>query len=192
MNIRIDEENFLPYCRSQVSLTLEKNKLNLIRGVNGIGKSSFAAWVKKRYVHETTLIEQSPLIHFYNRHLIELKDIYINAKPHCFDQDILTRLWKVFDLDQVQDHYLHQLSGGENQSLKLALGLSIKKELIIIDEPSQYLDMNRKAELSKFLGELMQENYLLIIEHDSSWLNELPQKVAEFYMEERKLKARYV
>lgn len=192
MNILIEKENFLPHCSAQVSLTLDKLQLNMIKGVNGIGKSTFAAAVKERYSGDTTFIEQQPLIHFYNRTLLELKKIFIKANPHNFNLELFEKTWCEFRLDEIETHFLHQLSGGENQSLKLALGLSIKNKLIIIDEPSQYLDMNRKRKLATILKELMEDSYILLIEHESSWLSDLPLKTAEFYIEDRTLKASYV
>ncbi|HLW57128.1 MAG TPA: ATP-binding cassette domain-containing protein [Bacteriovoracaceae bacterium] len=192
MNILIEEEKFLPHCRVQVSLTLSKGTLNMIKGVNGIGKSTFAAVVKERYPMETTLIEQQPLVHFYSRTLLELKKIFIKARPRHLDLILFERIWRALNLHEIENHSLHQLSGGENQSLKLALGLSIKNKLIIIDEPSQYLDMNRKRNLTAILKELMNDSFILLIEHESSWLSELPQKTSEFFIEEGTLKARYV
>lgn len=191
MNILIEDQHFLPHCRSQVSLTLEKSKLNLIKGVNGIGKSTFAAAVKKRHSSDTTFIEQGALVHFYNRTLLELKNIFIKSGPQNFDQDTLEELWQELGLAAISDHELTHLSGGENQSLKLALGLSIKKNLVILDEPAQYLDVKRKATLASFLKRLMCESYILIIEHDSSWLEELTQQSFEFYVEDKTLRARH-
>lgn len=191
MNIIIDDPHFLPHCRSQLSLILEKSKLNLIKGVNGIGKSTFASAAKERYPEGTTLIEQSALHHFYNRTLRELKKIFVNANPAGFDEKMLDKVWHALELDKIEDHHVHRLSGGENQSLKLALGLSVKKELMIIDEPSQYLDFTRKVKLAEIFNDLMKESYLLIIEHESSWLKDLPQKIAVFYIEEGVLKAKY-
>lgn len=192
MNIIIEEEKFLPHCGCQIHLRLEKNKINVIKGVNGVGKTTLAHLMKERYFKDLTLIEQNPLQHFYQRRLIELKNIFIAAKPQHFDLETLNRLWKMFDLERINLHSVKQLSGGENQSLKLAFGLSIKNSMIIIDEPSQYLDVHRKKQLTQFLAELMINHFVIIIEHEGQWLEHLPQKICELRIEDKMLKASYV
>ncbi|HLT23061.1 MAG TPA: ABC transporter ATP-binding protein [Bacteriovoracaceae bacterium] len=192
MNIIITEEKFLPHRGCHISLVLDKNKVNLIKGVNGIGKSTLASYVKEHFFDDVTLIEQSPLCHFYNRQLIDIKNIFINARPVHFSLESLNFLWNVFELEKISQHTVHQLSGGENQSLKLTLGLSVKNKVIIIDEPSQYLDDGRKEKLSIFLNKLIKDHYVVVIEHESSWLSALPQKSAELYIENDILKAKYV
>ncbi|MFA5584410.1 MAG: ABC transporter ATP-binding protein [Bacteriovoracaceae bacterium] len=192
MNIIINEKKFLPHRACHISLILDKNKVNLIKGVNGIGKSTLASFIKEHFFDDVTLIEQTPIRHFYNRQLIDIKNIFINARPDHFSLESLNYLWNVFELERISQHVVHQLSGGENQCLKLALGLSVKNKVIIIDEPSQYLDDGRKEKLSIFLNELIKEHYVVVIEHESSWLSTLPQKRAELYIEKDTLQAKYV
>lgn len=192
MNIIIEQKKFLPHCSCQLNLTLHKNKINLIKGVNGIGKSTLAHVIKEQYFNDLTLIEQVPLQHFYNRTLRDLKDIFIAARPHYFDSVALKRLWELFDLERISHHYLQNLSGGENQSLKLALGLSVKNKIIIIDEPSQYLDVHRRNNLARYLKELMKDHFVIVIEHESSWLTELDKNTVELYLDQHVLKANYV
>lgn len=192
MNITIEDANFLPHCACLINLSLEKNQLNLIRGVNGIGKSTLAALLKKDFFKDVTLIEQEPLTHFYNRELQELKRIFIKANPPYLEISTLEELWHLFELDKVSDRMVSHLSGGENQSLKLVFGLSLKNKIIILDEPSQYLDQSRRKKLSDVLDKWMKEHFVIVIEHESAWLADIPKSSVELFLDKSVLKARYV
>lgn len=150
MNIVINQKNFLPHRDCALELKLTLGKILIVQGENGIGKSSLSRWIKDHYSSEVTLIEQSPLIHFYNRKLIDLKNILINSLDQKIDLNRFHQLWNDFRLHLIEEHFLNSLSGGENQSLKLVIGLAMKNKILILDEPSQYLDESRKKNYHKF------------------------------------------
>lgn len=189
MNIAIEKQNFLPHCSCSVDLYLMKGHINLITGENGVGKSTLAKLIKETFFNEVTLIAQSPLNHFYDRTLDELKNIFMQSTPVHFDATILNSLWQELALKDISSHSVKKLSGGENQSLKLSLGLSIRNKIIILDEPSQYLDSSRRTKLASILGQLMKDHFIIVIEHESSWLKNLPRKNYELKVENSILKA---
>jgi ABC-type glutathione transport system ATPase component len=64
--------------------------------------------------------------------------------------------------------YPHQLSGGLNQRVMIALALLNKPRLLIADEPTTALDMSVQAEVLDLIDELRRKNDLtvLLVTHD--------------------------
>lgn len=192
MNIVINQKNFLPHRDCTLELKLTLGKILIVQGENGIGKSSLSRWIKDHYSSEVTLIEQSPLIHFYNRKLIDLKNILINSLDQKFDSNRFHQLWNDFRLHLIEEHFLNSLSGGENQSLKLVIGLAMKNKILILDEPSQYLDESRKKKLSQVLSQLKNDFLIIVIEHESSWLTNVENEKVVLRLNDRVIEGQYV
>jgi energy-coupling factor transporter ATP-binding protein EcfA2 len=192
MNIVINQKNFLPHRDCDLELKLTLGKILIVQGENGIGKSSLSRWIKDHYSSEVTLIEQSPLIHFYNRKLIDLKNILINSLDQKIDLNRFHQLWNDFRLHSIEEHLLNSLSGGENQSLKLAIGLAMKNRILILDEPSQYLDESRKKKLSQVLSQLKNDFLIIVIEHESSWLTNVENEKVVLRLNDRVIEGQYV
>jgi iron complex transport system ATP-binding protein len=58
------------------------------------------------------------------------------------------------DTMRLRDRVFNQLSGGERQRVKIALGLAQETKLLLLDEPTQSLDIGRQAELIDLLHHL--------------------------------------
>lgn len=167
----IDEPHFLPHAGCELKLILEPGVGSLVIGENGVGKTTLAKFIREQCLETSTFIEQKPLDHFYDRSLGRVKKILLDSRKGMLHQDRFERLWNAFGLDQKEDRLLTALSGGENQALKLVMGLSSESELYILDEPSQFLDDKKKDVLSLICRNLLdQKKYLLVIEHDFSWI----------------------
>ncbi|SFM66006.1 ABC transporter ATP-binding protein [Thermodesulforhabdus norvegica] len=67
------------------------------------------------------------------------------------------------------DRVPHRLSGGEQRRLVLASVLSMRPEVLILDEPTNNLDPESESELIKILDSL--ESTLIIISHDLCFLS---------------------
>lgn len=61
------------------------------------------------------------------------------------------------------DRYFHQLSDGEKQKVFLARALVQEPELIIMDEPTSFLDIKHKVELVSIIKKLSKEKGITII-----------------------------
>jgi dipeptide transport system ATP-binding protein len=85
----------------------------------------------------------------------------------------------------------HQMSGGMNQRVMIAMAISCKPKLLIADEPTTALDVTIQAQILDLLRTLQKDlnMALVLITHNMGVVSEMAQRVAVMYagqiMEER-------
>lgn len=79
--------------------------------------------------------------------------------------------------------YPHELSGGMRQRIALAIAFSLNPPLLIADEPTKGLDLERKRELVKWLSDLWRNQSFscLLITHDMEVASTLSDWMAVMY-----------
>ena len=168
----VNDPFFLPHCGCKLQVSLNLGSGIVFVGENGIGKSTL---LRRLYSEvsapERSVVEQISSEYFYDRKLISIKTFFLESRPALFDREEFLFLWKAFSLDQKEQRFLSQLSGGESQALKLCLALCKNCSFYFLDEPSQSLDLQRKKILADFLVRLKNNGKtLIVVEHNLDWL----------------------
>ncbi|MEV8513468.1 ABC transporter ATP-binding protein [Dactylosporangium sp. NPDC051484] len=84
------------------------------------------------------------------------------------DDDAVARALDATGTAELIDRPLRQLSGGQRQRVWVAMALAQDTDLLLLDEPTTYLDINHQVELLRLLRKLNAESgrTIVIVMHD--------------------------
>ncbi len=169
-----------------INLELAPQELGLIVGPSGSGKTTLleilAGFADKTggTIHwrdqELTVLHlqqlggivfQFPERHFCGKTILEELRL---GHPEI-KSDRLTAALKEVGLENIPlDTSPHNLSGGQQRRLSLAVQLIRQPNLLLLDEPTAGLDWSMRRQLAKLLASLKQHWTLLVVSHDAGEL----------------------
>ena len=101
------------------------------------------------------------------------------------DQIVEDSLKKAALWNEVKDR-LHEpgtgLSGGQQQRLCIARAISVKPEVILMDEPCSALDPIATAQIEELIDELKKEHTIVIVTHSMSQAARVSQQTGFFHL----------
>lgn len=96
--------------------------------------------------------------------------------PHAVAQRLLTRL----QIAHLADRFPHELSSGQLQLTGLALTLARPSRLLVLDEPEQRLDTERRGVVAGLLAEMRAEGRGLVVStHSAQFVDALATQVLD-------------
>merc|ERR1712060_547211 len=102
----------------------------------------------------------------------KIRDAYLHPQ---FNSDVV----KPMLIEQIADHGVQTLSGGELQRVALVLALGKPAEIYLIDEPSAYLDVEQRVVAARVMKRFIihAKKTAFIVEHDFIMATYLADKV---------------
>lgn len=172
------------------NLTIPSGKITMMIGPNGCGKSTLLKSIarilpvkqgeillngkniqtipSKELAKQMTILPQSPLV----PEGISVKALvaygrFPYQKPFSGlkkeDHEIINWALEKTGVIDLQDRKVEELSGGQRQRVWISLALAQKTKLLILDEPTTYLDMAHQLEILELLQKLNREEKTTII-----------------------------
>lgn len=169
------------------SLTLKRGEKIILAGPNGSGKTTILKSILGLIPHvEGTIWKAEGMKCAYSRQgeaetkvpisLREVVAMGLYKSPH----NELTRIDKAMEMTGVKHlatRSFSSLSGGERQRTVIALCIAREADLILMDEPSTFLDVQFRDELARILKELPSTMAAVVVTHDEILTEKLGWKV---------------
>jgi nitrate/nitrite transport system ATP-binding protein len=173
---------------TDVDLNIKKNEIISIIGHSGCGKSTLLNMISgldmqtsgNIFLNNKEVTGPGPerAVVFQNHSLLPWLTVYQNIEmavkkvmPELSKDELEERVKKfveMVNLDHAIDKLPDEISGGMKQRVGIARALSIKPEVLLMDEPFGALDSLTRANLQEHLMRIQQkvENTVIIITHD--------------------------
>lgn len=173
----------------RMSFAIETQEMVALLGPNGVGKTTLlklasrmleppcgeillegkalAGWSRKDLPRSIALVPQELEIPFSFR----VEEIVAQGRvPYqtmlggatAKDHKAIESAMEAVDIVGLRHRIYSELSGGERQRVKIAIGLAQQAKLMLLDEPTQHLDIGRQIELVALLRRLNQSGITII------------------------------
>lgn len=159
-----------------VSFKLNKGEITTLIGQNGVGKTTLAKIILGLESYDSgELIIAKGLRIGYVPQSLDLSfaiPITVNGLLEILSQHKTISegiaLSYFLDFEEIKNKDISEISGGQLQKVLLAGTIMSKPDLIILDEPTQYLDVASQQEFYKMLADLKKKFGITIfmISHD--------------------------
>jgi len=154
-----------------------------IVGENGIGKTSFVKILANVIPTDTGTVDEKILVSYKPQYIdISDSDELVMTLLHEANDKYRNQLIVPLELEPLMLRKVNELSGGELQRVAIALCLSKKADLYLLDEPSAYLDVEQRLVVSKVIREVMdfRGTSAMVVDHDLLFVDYLSHKILVF------------
>ncbi len=166
-----------------LSFKLTIGNLFIFTGENGVGKSTltklilgfltpddgYITYNNKSKLKKISLISDNSLLFNYS----VLSNIVLRKEQDQKKIDIIQKKLGISDsLLKLQiTNYGNNLSSGQKQLILLARSIYQQDKCIILDEPFNYLAIELKMQIMKYLRKLSKDKLIILVTHDRSIIN---------------------
>ncbi len=98
------------------------------------------------------------------------------------DKSMKQRILHVLDLERLMEKKLSGLSGGEMQSVMIAAALGKDFDILLLDEPTAFLDVEQRLRAAKIIREIVEakEVAAFVVDHDLQILSAVADRLMIF------------
>lgn len=176
----------------RISFEIKDNKITTLMGANGCGKSTLfqlltknlkpregSVFLDQRDIKDIRLKEFAQnvaIVHQYNtappdlpvHSLIAYGRIpffkhFAKAEDKDKDKEIVDWALEVTDMSELKNRRMGQLSGGQRQRAWIAMALAQQPKILLLDEPTTYLDVKFQIEILRLIKSLNKDYSMTIV-----------------------------
>jgi ATP-binding cassette subfamily E protein 1 len=164
-----------------------KGEIIGILGPNATGKSTFIKMLTGE-VKPDSGKAPGGLQLAYKPQRIHLEDnekeltVRLYLQKEMLDKSMKQRILHMLDLERLMEKKLGALSGGELQSVMIAATLGKKFDILLLDEPTAFLDVEQRLRASKLIREIVEtkEVAAFVVDHDLQILDSISDRLMVF------------
>ncbi|QMS57309.1 ABC transporter ATP-binding protein [Glutamicibacter protophormiae] len=173
-----------------VSVTFPAGRVSALVGANGCGKSTLlrtcarqltadsgqvlvggedvSAWHRRRFAQTVGFLPQDPVA----PEGVTVQELVSRGRhPHrgafgrwrAEDDAAVAEAIDLTGLGDLVDRQVTALSGGQRQRVWIALALAQQTDVLLLDEPTTYLDIARQVEILDILGQLQRARGITLV-----------------------------
>lgn len=175
-----------------ISFEIKDNKITTLMGANGCGKSTLfqlltknlkpregSVFLDQRDIKDIRIKEFAQnvaIVHQYNtappdlpvHSLIAYGRIpffkhFAKAQDKDKDKEIVDWALEVTDMSELKNRRMGQLSGGQRQRAWIAMALAQQPKILLLDEPTTYLDVKFQIEILRLIKSLNKDYSMTIV-----------------------------
>lgn len=161
---------------------INKKEVVSILGENGIGKTSFVKILAEVEKPDKGKVKNKVKVSYKPQYLESDSEDIVQIILHEAVEKYKSQLIKPLEIEKLLLKKLNELSGGELQRVSIALCLSKKANLYLLDEPSAYLDVEQRLVVSKVIRNFMEDKgtSAIIVDHDLLFVDYLSHRLMVF------------
>jgi ATP-binding cassette subfamily E protein 1 len=160
-----------------------------IVGPNGIGKTTFIkllAGIEKpdngKQDYFNLKVGYKPQ-YISTDYVGTIEDLLKSISKEIFNSSwYKTEIIQPLNLEKILDHEVLELSGGELQRVAIAVCLSKKADIYLLDEPSAYLDVEERLSMARTISRMVENRRVtaFVAEHDVATQDFLADRIMVF------------
>lgn len=161
------------------SLSLQKGQRIVVCGPNGCGKTTLLRAILGLIPVKSGNIERHNSTFSYCKQTASDISFPISAEETicmgCKKKDLqsVKEVMQVTGTSALAKREFFSLSGGEKQRISIARCLYEKSDIMLLDEPSSFLDVQAKTDLINTLKNLPEETSVIAVTHDVDLIEKL-------------------
>lgn len=173
-----------------INLKIEKGKIYSIIGPNGCGKTTLINTMSRGKKPKTgeVLLQGEDIFKMRNKDVakklatlnqsnITMSDVTVRKLVQYgryahkewwkgtsdYDNEVVDWAIEKTGLENFQNRRINTLSGGERQRAWIAMSIAQKPEILLLDEPTTYLDISHQLEIMELVSRLNKEEGITIV-----------------------------
>ena len=175
-----------------IDACIEEHKITVILGPNGCGKTTLLKAIaglidikqgqisiKDKLINSYKRNDMAKLVSFMPqiRHVpvMKVEDLLMCARypylgmnkiPQKADYEAVSQAMNITGILEYKDRGLKTLSGGERQKVYFAFMLAQQTDIMVLDEPTTYLDIEKQFEILDMIKLMSHKKTVVMVLHD--------------------------